>query len=321
MNNPQAVERVNCALMVAACIAAFVAPFHVFLAAYAILGPLHYLTQISWMHDRQYFAPRPTARRWWLVLVGAAMVVLLYGYVSNDLLQRPVKPTLEIAMVYLVFATAAFLLFVRHAVNAVALTVAVAAGLALFSNARAYALLAYFIITIVHVLLFTAAFVLYGALKRRSVAALVSLGVFAACAASFFVIPAQPLLAASPRIREMYDFFAPLNEQLNALFGFEGGVYEGLPVMRLIAFAYTYHYLNWFSKTSVIGWHHVTRPRAVGIVVAWTAAVAIYAYDYAIGLSVLYVLSVLHVLLEFPLNHQTFAGIGTELRRALVKAW
>src|SRR5690242_4455193 len=100
MNNPQAVERVNGALMVAACAAAFVAPFPLFLAAYAILGPLHYLTQISWLHDRHYFAPRPAARRWWLVLVGAAMVVLLYGYVSNDLKRKPVKPTLEIAMVY-----------------------------------------------------------------------------------------------------------------------------------------------------------------------------------------------------------------------------
>jgi hypothetical protein len=314
MNNSQAVERVNCALMVAACVAAFVAPFHVFLAAYAILGPLHYLTQISWMHDRHYFAPRPAARRWWLVLVGAAMVVLLYGYVSNDLLRRPVKPTLEIAMVYLVFATAAILLFVRHTVNAVALTIAVTAGLALFSNARAYALLAYFIVTIVHVLLFTAAFVLYGALKRRSGPALLSLGAFAACIASFFLLRVPPALAASPKIREVYGFFAPLNEQLIRLFGLEGGVYDAVAVMRLVAFAYTYHYLNWFSKTSIIGWHHVTRRRAAAILAFWAVAVALYAFDYATGLSVLYVLSVLHVLLEFPLNHQTFAGIGTELR-------
>lgn len=314
MNNPNRLERVNCALMVAACAFAFAAPFHLFLAAYAILGPLHYLTQISWMHDRHYFAPRAAARRWWLLLVGLAMTVLLYGYISNDLLQKPVKPTLEIAMVYLVFATAAFLLFVRHVVNAVALTIAVAAGLALFSSARVYALLAYFIITIIHVLVFTAAFVLYGALKRKSGAAIVSLVVFAACVATFFLIPAPPLAAASPRVREMYDFFAPLNEQLIALFRLQGGVYDALPVMRLIAFAYTYHYLNWFSKTSVIGWHHVTRARASAILVAWVTAVALYAVDYTMGLSVLYVLSVLHVLLEFPLNHQTFAGIGSELR-------
>ncbi|HEV7241050.1 MAG TPA: hypothetical protein VGQ36_17565 [Thermoanaerobaculia bacterium] len=321
MNSPNAVERVNSVLMVAACAAAFVAPFHVFLAAYAVLGPLHYLTQISWLHDRQYFAPRPAARRWWLVLVGVAIAVMLYGYVSNDLLKRPVAPTLEIAMVYLVFVTAALLLYVRHVVSAVALIGVAVAVLALFSSARAYALLAYFIITIVHVLLFTAAFVLHGALKRRSGSALMSLGVFAACIAAFFLIPAPSALGASPRIREVYGFFTPLNEQLIALFGLEGSVFDsaaGLAVMRLIAFAYTYHYLNWFSKTSIIRWHQVTRRRAVLIFAAWGGAVALYVFDYATGLSVLYTLSVLHVLLEFPLDHQTFAGIGTELR-ALVR--
>ena len=38
------------------CIAAFIMPFEVFLFAYAFMGPLHYLTEISWLHDRQYFA-------------------------------------------------------------------------------------------------------------------------------------------------------------------------------------------------------------------------------------------------------------------------
>jgi hypothetical protein len=89
--------------------------------------------------------------------------------------------------------------------------------------------------------------------------------------------------------------------------------------MGLIAFAYTYHYLNWFSKTSIIKWHAVPRARATAIVIAWTAAVTLYFVDYGMGLSVLYVLSLLHVLLEFPLNHQTFVGIGSELRAFVVR--
>ena len=319
-----AVERMNSVLMAVACAAAFLAPFHVFLFAYAVLGPLHYLTEISWLHDRDYFAPRRAPRRWWLLLVGAAMAVLLYGYVSNDLLRRPVSPTLEIGMVYLVFATAAFLIYVRHPVSATALVLLVVAALAVFSDARAYALLAYFIVTIVHVLLFTAAFVLHGALRRKSRAALLSLGVFIACAASFFLVNQPAAFAASARIREIYGFFEPLNQQLMALVGSSGeAVYDsatGLAVMRLIAFAYTYHYLNWFSKTSIIKWHQVPRARAAAIVLAWTAAVALYFVDYGMGLSVLYVLSLLHVLLEFPLNHQTFVGIGSELRALVVRA-
>jgi hypothetical protein len=50
------INSINIGLMLISCIAAFVMPFEVFLFAYAVLGPLHYLTEISWLHDRQYFA-------------------------------------------------------------------------------------------------------------------------------------------------------------------------------------------------------------------------------------------------------------------------
>jgi hypothetical protein len=318
MNDRETVERLNVLLMLGSCVAAFLVPFHLFLFAYAVLGPLHYLTEISWLHDRDYFAPRKGARRWWLTLVGIAMLVLMYGYISNDLLQRPVAPTFEIGLTYLVFLTAPLLLWVRHPINALALFVVTAAGLALFSSARGYALLAYFIITIVHVLVFTIAFVLQGALRSRSRWSMASLAVFVACIAAVFLVELRPLVPASKSIRGVYSFFEPLNEQLLALFRLNGdGIYESpaaLAVMRLIAFAYTYHYLNWFSKTSIIRWHDVPRKRFVAIIAMWLGAVAIYAHDYTVGLSLLYMLSLLHVLLEFPLNHKTFAGIAAELR-------
>jgi hypothetical protein len=49
------------------------------------------------------------------------------------------------------------------------------------------------------------------------------------------------------------------------------------------------------------------------MVIAWLGALAIYAYDYDTGMAVLYFLSILHVMLEFPLNYRTFTGIGKEL--------
>lgn len=51
------------------------------------------------------------------------------------------------------------------------------------------------------------------------VKAMVSLAVFFACIASFFLIRAPPLLEVSSKLREVYGFFAPLNEQLIALSG------------------------------------------------------------------------------------------------------
>jgi hypothetical protein len=93
-------------------------------------------------------------------------------------------------------------------------------------------------------------------------------------------------------------------------------IYEssaGLAVMRLIAFAYTYHYLNWFSKTSIIKWHEVPKRRTILIAIIWSLSLTIYAYNYEIGMAALYFLSLLHVMLEFPLNYQTFVGIGREV--------
>ena len=83
--------------------------------------------------------------------------------------------------------------------------------------------------------------------------------------------------------------------------------------MRLIAFAYLYHYLNWFSKTSIIKWHEVPRSRAVAILGLWVAGGLVYLSDYRLGFGLFYTLSLLHVFLEFPLNHQTLAGIGKSL--------
>ncbi len=242
----EAVNWLNSGLMLATCVAAFIAPFHLFLFAYAVLGPLHYTTQISWMHDRRYFAARANARQWWLLLVGLTMLVLVYGFVSNDLMDRPVPPTFEIALVYLVLATAAMVLYVRHSTGSVVLIVAAIAAIVWLRDTRIFFLFAFFLVTILHVT-FTAAFVLYGALKSKSRSGVVSLAVFMLCSVSFFAYM-PPGQAPPESLRRVYAFFEPLNIQLAAFFGLpRGSVYEsisGFAVMRLIAFAYTYYSLN-----------------------------------------------------------------------------
>ena len=86
----------------------------------------------------------------------------------------------------------------------------------------------------------------------------------------------------------------------------------GIMLMRFIAFAYMYHYLNWFSKTEVIRWHKVPKIRFAAVLLIWLAACGLYAYNYALGLSFLFFLSFTHVLLEFPLNMVSIVGIGKE---------
>lgn len=328
MSGADRLNWLNIGLMLASCVAAFVLPFELFLLAYAVLGPLHYLTEISWIHDRNYFLRQD--KRWqpvpvWIGLVALTLVVMNVGLVREHLLDATASPVWEIGLFYVVFVAAAALAFGGNRVVLAGAVVLTGLGAWLFSASPYYGLIAFLIITIIHVLVFTGAFVLFGALKARSVSGLLSLAVFIACALSFFLLAPDWAGATSAFIRTSYQPFELLNGELIGLFGLgQGGpladIYAspaGLIVMRLIAFAYTYHYLNWFTKTSVIGWHRISTVRAGVILALWIAAVGVYAYSYILGFVVLYALSVLHVMLELPLNHQSFAGIGRELARML----
>jgi hypothetical protein len=307
------VNWLNVGLMILACGAAIFAPFHVFLFAYIVLGPLHYLTEISWLHDRNYFTRRNLARRWWLALVVFASLVLAWANGGGD----PLQHLFGITLIYLVFAAAAAAIYVRDWRKGLGFLLILAFGLAYFSGYKTYAwavLAANLLTTFVHVFFFTGAFILLGALKSRSRVAVLSLFVFVTCAIVATTVPA-PFAAPTDRVRQLYFGFEILNKELLLLAGRSLGVYEsvGIGVMRLIAFAYLYHYLNWFSKTSIIKWHEVTRSRAMMILGFWLAAGMVYLYDYRLGFGVLYILSMLHVFLEFPLNHQTFVDIGKSL--------
>jgi hypothetical protein len=320
------INYLNVGLVLLSCVAAYVYPFELFLLAYAVLGPLHYLTEISWLHDKKYFAPDGRTKSAWLLLVGATMLVVVYGIFASATQAGAGNPLWEIALFYLVFASALAAALKLSRAFQIGLLLLTFTLLLTLNNWRYYAVIAFFLITIIHVFVFTAAFILYGALKSRSVSALVTLVVFFGCALSFFVfVPEARGHAVSDYVRGAYASFNALNAELMKLLRLGEGrtaseVYQssaGLAVMRFIAFAYTYHYLNWFSKTSVIRWHEAARRRVALIAVVWVGALALYARSYETGMTVLYSLSILHVMLEFPLNHQTFVAIAKESRMIL----
>src|SRR5262249_5581809 len=162
-----------------------------------------------------------------------------------------------------------------------------------------------------------------------------SLLVFIGCSLAFAV--AAPLECARPLsqyVRDSYREFSLLNYALMTPFRqhdltapanlrqyiqFVNTVLYQSPaawaVMGFIAFAYTYHYLNWFSKTSIIQWHHISRSRFLAIIALWLASIGCYLCSYRFGLRSLYSLSMTHVLHEFPLNLLSFRAIGKELGR------
>ena len=105
------------------------------------------------------------------------------------------------------------------------------------------------------------------------------------------------------------DYFGNVGPALGRLLGIDDLKLD-TRLTSLLAFVYTYHYLNWFIKADVIRWAEIPKPRLALLVAASAASTALYFYDYAFGFTVLLALSLVHVVLEFPLNSLALRQLG-----------
>ena len=112
----------------------------------------------------------------------------------------------------------------------------------------------------------------------------------------------------SPRPRQ--EYFGNVGPALGRLLGI-ANLRLDTRLTSLLAFVYTYHYLNWFIKADVIRWAEIPRSRLALVAAASAASTALYFYNYAFGFTVLLALSLVHVVLEFPLNNLAFRQLGT----------
>lgn len=320
--NETRIDFLNIALMGVSLVCAFILPFELFLFAYAVLGPLHYLTEISWLDKHEYFI----GKRWWALLCSlTAIIVAASAWWSHVALER-----FSLVAVFFPFFLALILVIFKKQMRwqlAAAFVLLLASLYIAVANVELL-LFTLFIPTILHVFVFTLFFMLNGALKRSSRSGYASAAVLCICvliigmSSSWENIPyvseavRLALLEFSglnlALIQGVLEFSFTTTDSSVAYMLFESNI--GVLVMRFIAFAYTYHYLNWFSKTSIIGWHQTQLWKLAVVVALWVAAVSIYAIDYITGFKVLLFMSILHVLLEFPLNHQSFIGVAQQIR-------
>ncbi len=312
--NAKTIDLANIALMVLSCALAFVLPFELFLFSYAVLGPLHYLTEITWLHKRDYFT-NGKSDYIWLVLLCAALFLLNFVFTGNAAASN--------FMIYLAFVSSlGFILFKDLMWKILFAVIGAFMGGLIINTQVFFFLFAVFLPTLIHVFLFTGLFILYGAMKSKSATGIASLMVFVVCGSSFFFFfPHFSFYQVSEYAQKtlIESGFSMVNQSFMHIFKLGESSTEqmftsniGVGIMRFIAFAYTYHYLNWFSKTSVIKWHQVPRKWLASVLVLWLASVALYAYNYKTGLIALYFLSMLHVFLEFPLNYRSIIGIAEE---------
>jgi hypothetical protein len=336
------VNYLNIGLMILSCVIAFIIPFELFLFSYAILGPLHYLTEISWLHKRQCFSP---GKKDFFILGAFALLITIPNILPHfymmwgpkDIDGKPIV-TEDVsrfmtylgrtvpAVIFVAFAGSALMILAKDTVKRVIGFILIAlVGYMFHTEKVMFMAFAVFLPTLVHVFLFTGAFILVGALKSRSTSGILSLIIFIVCAGSLFLLFPNTITAPSAYAEKTYDAtFLNYSRQLFDAFMHTPAdkkmIYNssfGIMLARFIAYAYTYHYLNWFSKTSIIKWHKVPRRSLALVLTIWILSLILYFTDYMTGVMALYFLSFLHVTFEFPLNFRSFIDIGTELKQRL----
>ena len=286
---------VHLALMLAALAAAYLVPFELLLLAYVVLGPAHYITEISWLHDRSYFLPHRG-----IAAVLACLAVIAAFVINASWFGLLVWGAL-VACAIIAAATAieGMLIFMA----ALALTAL------MLSTETSLGVIGILIPTLVHVCLFTLVFMTLGAIRAASRAQAVLVAAYLVAIAIILLLPPTAEVRIPGFARAAQEYFGNVGPALSRLFDIPGLTLD-TRLTGLLAFVYTYHYLNWFIKVDIIRWADVPKPRLALMVAASAASTALYFYSYTYGFVFLLALSLIHVLLEFPLNALALRQLG-----------
>ena len=179
------INYLNIGLMALSALLAYFLPFETFLMAYAFLGPLHYLTEISWLHDRNYFSK---GKYDFIVLLIIGILLSYAAFAKDfginvDFYESFVEANLfDKLLVFALFSAVLFALVENIFVKIVSILLLFVFVSGWLSPERADAnrasttvfALTSLVPTLIHVYVFTGLFMLYGALKSRSKTGLLS---------------------------------------------------------------------------------------------------------------------------------------------------
>lgn len=328
----ETVDQLNIWLLIIAFVFAIYLPFELFLFSYAFLGPLHYLTEINWLNDKRYFINSKSKVYWVFIILACVIAIyplLKYFDFDNTLFSYLSSHKDLILVLGFVFSVGlVFAKSLKHLVIGIVFG-SILVVMSLLYLPKLIVALGLFLPTLIHVYVFTLLFMIYGQIKSYSKSGLVGVMLLICVPLIILFFDIIPLgYQISDFAEKTYEEsgFLSLNTILAVLFTAADitDVNLMLPVIVkaqvFLAFAYTYHYLNWFSKTSIIGWKSsLNSKRMYAILALWILSVGIYIYDYTTGLTVLFFLSLLHVVLEFPLNVVAIKEIANHIIKRLPK--
>jgi hypothetical protein len=296
-------DAIHLGLMLLALAAAYLVPFELLLLAYVVLGPAHYFTEISWLHDRSYYLPHRG------IALALAVVAVIAALIDN-------ASWFGFAM-WGALIVCAMLAATTSAIESMLLFMAaIALSAIMYSSGSSLAVIGILIPTLIHVCLFTLIFMVLGAHRSGSRVQAALVVVYLVAIATILLLPptAEIRIASFARVRQ--DYFGNVGPALSRLFGVPGLVLD-VRLTSLLAFVYTYHYLNWFIKADVIRWTAVPKARLTAMAAASAVSTALYFYDYAFGFTFLLALSLIHILLEFPLDSLALRQLGAAVQGGL----
>ena len=304
--HPRNSDQVNIALMLASCAMAYALPLEMVLFSYAFLGPAHYLTQISWMHDKNYFTDNKMIWAYGLALTSLIITAIYMPFMGGN------NTIYNIYVVALAGACAVIL--TPKLWQRLSIFIIIAAVFLVIRGVFPGFVLGLIVLlpSVVHIYIFTGCFILYGAFKSENIWGFVSFCVFITCGSIFFFIRPSEILLAPIFVTNNIGMFDSIAAYLANLLSFRGWV-DGHAVLGFLAFAYTYHYLNWFSKANIIKWNAISKRRMISLCALYLLCISVYLYDYRTGFVALLFLSILHVLLELPLNVLTIKSLGRSI--------
>ena len=289
-------DALHLGLMLAAIAAAYLVPFELLLLAYVVLGPAHYFTEISWLHDRSYFLPHRG------IALALAILAVVAALIDN-------ASWFGFAMWGALAVCAVLAATTSAAEGTLLFMIALALAGIMYSSGQSFAVAGILIPTLVHVSLFTLVFMTLGAIRARSRVQGVLVIVYLVAIAVILLAPPTAEIRIASFARAAQDYFGNVGPALSRLFGIPGLKLD-TRLTSLLAFIYTYHYLNWFIKADVIRWADIPRSRLLMVIAASAVSTALYFYDYAFGFTFLLALSLIHILLEFPLDSLALRQLG-----------
>lgn len=294
-------------------------PYQTFVVAYLFIGPIHYLTETQWLSQKKFFLPN----KWWgFVLPVFAVLILLFNKLEDsgifNLEWTSFFDLWSNSFIYLALIGSIVFIFIPKVKYQIGVLILAILLLFLFTKLSLYHIFIGILLpTIIHVYLFTLFFMVYGWKKKKTTTGLINI-VLLLLSPLLIFHPFSDLAISSDFFSSLYveTGFTGLNTRLADWLNLSGpdgiGLASsvGLRIQSFLAFIYLYHYLNWFSKTSLIKWHKsLKKNTTIGMAMIWLLIVVLYFINFKLGLLIAVLFSYTHVFLEFPLNIRTVSTL------------